>query len=64
MLGCIVRRCCSYWCFAVRRFFAFELFKQPVLEKYDWYMRLDTDSFLLEPYAKDPFAHTVSTLVP
>jgi len=42
------------------RFFAVELFKQPVLDKYDWYMRLDTDSYVLEPYTKDPFAYMVA----
>jgi len=42
------------------RFFAVELYKQPVLDKYDWYMRLDTDSFLLAPYTKDPFQHMMN----
>ncbi|KAK3246964.1 hypothetical protein CYMTET_43520 [Cymbomonas tetramitiformis] len=39
------------------RFFAVEMFRQPVLQDFDWYMRLDTDSFILAPVAEDPFLH-------
>lgn len=28
---------------------------QRALQKYDWYMRLDTDSWLLSEYPRDPF---------
>jgi len=33
---------------------------QRALQKYDWYMRLDTDSWLLSEYPRDPF-HFMAT---
>ena len=37
------------------RFMAGDIFRNEELLKYDWYMRLDTDSFILEKIGFDPF---------
>ena len=37
------------------RFFAGEIFKNDILKEYDYYMRLDTDSFILSPLNYDIF---------
>lgn len=37
------------------RFFAGEIFKNDILKDYDYYMRLDTDSFILSPLNYDIF---------
>lgn len=37
------------------RFFAGEIFNHPAIQKYDWYMRLDSDSFLLSDIRYDIF---------
>jgi hypothetical protein len=37
------------------RFMAGDIFRNKELLKYDWYMRLDTDSFILEKIGFDPF---------
>lgn len=37
------------------RFMAGEIFKHPALSSYDWYLRLDTDSFILSKINFDPF---------
>lgn len=38
------------------RFYAGQIFNHPALEKYKWYMRLDSDSFILSKVERDPFA--------
>lgn len=38
------------------RFFAGPIFQHPALQDYDWYWRLDTDSFLLQRVGYDVFA--------
>lgn len=37
------------------RFWAGEVFRQPKVQEYDYYMRLDCDSFITEPLGYDPF---------
>lgn len=37
------------------RFMSGTIFMQEFLNKYDWYLRLDTDSFILAPISFDPF---------
>lgn len=37
------------------RFYAGQIFNHPALEKYKWYMRLDSDSFILSKIHRDPF---------
>jgi hypothetical protein len=37
------------------RFYGGQIFNHPSLEKYKWYMRLDSDSFILTKITKDPF---------
>ena len=37
------------------RFHSGEIYKDPRLLKYDWYWRLDSDSYLLSPINYDPF---------
>jgi hypothetical protein len=39
------------------RFFTGEIYKQPQLGKYDYYMRMDTDSFILGPVNYDVFCY-------
>ena len=41
------------------RFFAGEVFKHPALADFDYYCRLDTDSFILAPVAYDLFERAV-----
>lgn len=37
------------------RFFANDIFKQPILDNFEYYCRLDTDSFILSPVLSDIF---------
>ena len=37
------------------RFFSGTMFNYPLLEPYDWFWRLDSDSFILRPITVDPF---------
>lgn len=39
------------------RFHSGEIYKDPRLAKYDWYWRLDSDSYILGPIQTDPFEH-------
>ena len=36
------------------------MFQYPLLEPYDWFWRLDSDSFILGPLAFDPFRRMVT----
>jgi alpha 1,2-mannosyltransferase len=38
------------------RFYSGGIFRLDVMQDYDWYWRVDTDSYILEPLATDPFA--------
>ena len=37
------------------RFYGGQIFNHPALAKYKWYMRLDSDSFILSKISRDPF---------
>ena len=37
------------------RFWAGLVFSNPKVAEYEWYMRLDCDSFITEPFGRDPF---------
>jgi hypothetical protein len=37
------------------RFFAFEIFKQPILKEFEYYCRLDTDSYVMSKVKEDIF---------
>lgn len=38
------------------RFFAGQVFEHPALQESDWYLRLDTDSYIMSEMREDPFA--------
>eukprot|EP01117_Protostelium_nocturnum_P017603 TRINITY_DN7195_c0_g1_i2.p1 TRINITY_DN7195_c0_g1~~TRINITY_DN7195_c0_g1_i2.p1 ORF type:complete len:396 (+),score=61.57 TRINITY_DN7195_c0_g1_i2:185-1372(+) len=39
----------------MNRFFSFQMYQQPILKNYKYYMRVDADSFLSDVWKKDPF---------
>eukprot|EP00736_Rhodelphis_marinus_P000937 Rmarinus@m.10344 len=39
------------------RFFSYEVFSLPELQEFEYYWRLDSDSFVMAPVDRDPFQH-------